>query len=80
MLKNQHSINTIPLFQLKRGKPDVENTLKQIDALYPEELREDAKNAVLSCKDEMKGHKDPCEGAFKSLMCLFKIDPDFFFP
>lgn len=54
--------------------------MKSIETMLPEELRDDTKRAVEACKGSMTGIKDNCESAFVMLKCLYKENPNFFFP
>lgn len=66
--------------QVKKGKVNLESVHRNVDALMPEELREDTKRAVDICKDVGKGLKDYCEISFLMLKCLYKENPKFYFP
>jgi PBP/GOBP family len=50
--------------------------------MLPDELRDDTRRAVVACKDvkAADGVKDNCESAFAMLKCLYKENPNFFFP
>lgn len=48
--------------------------------MLPEELLEDTKRAVELCKDASTGIKDHCDSAFAMLKCIYKENPNFFFP
>lgn len=65
---------------MKKGKVNLESVHRNIDALMPEEMREDTKRAVDICKDIAKGIKDYCEISFLLLKCLYKENPKFYFP
>jgi PBP/GOBP family len=66
--------------QTKKGKLLYEPVMKSIETMLPEELRDDTKRAVEACKGSMAGIKDNCESAFVMLKCLYKENPNFFFP
>lgn len=65
---------------MKKGKVNVESVHRNIDTLMPEELQEATKRAVEICKDAGNGLKDNCESAFLILKCLYKENPNFYFP
>lgn len=65
---------------MKRGKLNYASTMKAIDTMLPDELKDSTRNAVEICKDSAKGIKDNCEAASVLLQCIFKQDPKFFFP
>lgn len=54
--------------------------IKSIDTMMPDELRDDTKRAVEACKTVSVGIKDHCDSAFVMLKCLYKENPNFFFP
>ncbi|XP_013136231.1 PREDICTED: general odorant-binding protein 19a-like [Papilio polytes] len=54
---------------------------KQIDILYPQDLKESVKRNVASCVEIQYKYEDPCEGIFYSTKCLYEADPpNFIFP
>lgn len=65
---------------MKRGKLNYASTMKAIDTMLPDELKDSTRSAVENCKDSAKGIKDNCEAASVLLQCIFKQDPKFFFP
>jgi len=66
--------------QMKKGKLMYDAVVKSIDTMMPDELRVDTKRALETCKGVAVGIKDNCEAAFVLLKCLYKENPDFFFP
>lgn len=65
---------------MKKGKLMYDAVMKSIDTMLPDELRDDTKRAVELCKDASVGIKDHCESAFTMLKCLYKENPNFYFP
>ncbi|XP_059621568.1 general odorant-binding protein 72-like [Phlebotomus argentipes] len=65
---------------MKRGKVNVPASLKQIDVLVPEDLKDDYRNALDACKDSAKGIKDNCEAAYAFLKCTHVKNPSYDFP
>lgn len=53
--------------------------MKQIDSLLPDEWKEDYKNAMIKCKDAAAGEKNPCEIAYKVVVCNHANNPSFSF-
>lgn len=66
--------------QMKKGKLLYESVMKSIDTMMPDELRDDTRNAVEACKTVSVGIKDTCEASFILLKCIYKENPNFFFP
>jgi PBP/GOBP family len=65
---------------MKKGKIQYDATMKSIDTMMPDELRDDTKRALEACKDVSIGIKDHCESSFTMIKCIFKENPNFFFP
>lgn len=65
---------------MKKGKILYESVMKSIDTMMPEELIDDTRRAVEVCKDVSVGIKDHCESAYTLLKCIYKENPNFFFP
>lgn len=66
--------------QMKKGKLLYEPVMKSIDTMMPDELREDTKSAIEACKTVSVGIKDVCDAAFTLLKCIYKENPNFYFP
>lgn len=66
--------------QMKKGKIQYDAVMKSIDTMMPEELRDDTKRAIEVCKGVSVGIKDHCESSFTLMKCIFKENPNFFFP
>lgn len=65
---------------MKKGKILYEAVMKSIDTMLPDELKDDTKKGFENCKTVSVGIKDHCESAFVLLKCLYKENPNFFFP
>ena len=66
---------------VKNNKLNYEASLKQIDIMYPPELKDTAKGALEACKDIAKKNKDLCEASYKTAKCMYEYSPkDFLFP
>ncbi|CAG9788063.1 unnamed protein product [Diatraea saccharalis] len=66
---------------IKNGKPNYEATVKQIDLLLPDDIKEAAKEALTACKKVPDAYKDGCDAAFHITQCIYNYNPEiFFFP
>ncbi|XP_045536949.1 general odorant-binding protein 19a-like [Papilio machaon] len=66
---------------VKNDRLNKESITKQIDILYPQELKESVKRNVVNCVEIQYKYDDPCEGIFYSTKCLYEADPpNFIFP
>ncbi|XP_075977375.1 uncharacterized protein LOC142977383 [Anticarsia gemmatalis] len=66
---------------VKNNKINYEASIKQIDMMYPPDMKESAKGAAVKCKDVPKKYKDLCEASYWSAKCMYEYDPkNFFFP
>lgn len=65
---------------MKKGKILYDAVIKSIDTMLPDELRDDTRRAVEVCKDAAVGIKDNCEASYTLLKCVFRENPNFFFP
>lgn len=66
--------------QMKKGKLQYDAIIKSVDTMLPDELRDDTKTALEACKTVSVGIKDVCEASYTLLKCIFKENPNFFFP
>ncbi|KAJ8719565.1 hypothetical protein PYW08_011740 [Mythimna loreyi] len=65
---------------IKNNKLSYDASMRQIDLMYPPDLKEGAKAAVESCKDIQKKYKDICEVSFYAAKCMYEYNPaDFIF-
>lgn len=65
---------------MKKNKINYDATLKQIDMLMPDEMKDDYRRALLNCKESGVGIKDACDAAYAILSCMFKEFPAMLFP
>ncbi|XP_049874887.1 general odorant-binding protein 19a-like [Pectinophora gossypiella] len=66
---------------IKNGKLSPEAVMKQVDIMFPPEMKEPVKIAVENCKDVAKKYKDICETSYYASKCMYEFDPkNFFFP
>lgn len=64
---------------MKRSKVNYDSAMKQFDLLLPDDFKEPYKNALTLCKDVAPGEKNPCEAAYKILICFRDNNPKFTF-
>lgn len=57
-----------------------DSVIKSVETMMPDELYEDTKRAVETCKTSPVGIKDPCEASYTLMKCMFKENPKFYFP
>ncbi|XP_026752852.2 general odorant-binding protein 72 [Galleria mellonella] len=60
---------------VKNNKLDRDLVVKQIDALYPPELKEGTKKGVDKCIHTQDNYSDLCEATFYGAKCLYEFDP-----
>ncbi|XP_046967871.1 general odorant-binding protein 19a-like [Vanessa cardui] len=66
---------------VKNNRLDKDMISKQIDVLYPVEIREPVKKSVAKCILVQTKYEDGCEGIFHAAKCLYDDNPDnFIFP
>nr|AII00989.1 odorant binding protein [Dendrolimus kikuchii] len=66
---------------VKNNKIALDLMLKQIDTMFPAEVKDELKAAANSCKDTLKKYKDICESSYFMAKCLYDTAPDaFLFP
>nr|ALZ45422.1 odorant binding protein 7 [Athetis dissimilis] len=63
---------------IKNNKLSYESSIKQIDLMYPPDLKDSAKAAVEHCKDIQKKYKDICEASFYAAKCMYEFKPEDF--
>lgn len=64
---------------MKKSKINYEAAMKQFDLLLPDDMKEPYKSALTKCKDVSNGEKNPCEAAYKLLICFKDSNPKFTF-
>ncbi|XP_068630235.1 general odorant-binding protein 72-like [Battus philenor] len=66
---------------VKNDRLNKDMILKQIDILYPQDLKDSVKKNVAICVDIQNNYEDPCEDIFSAAKCLYEADPpNFIFP
>ncbi|XP_059061748.1 general odorant-binding protein 72-like [Achroia grisella] len=60
---------------VKNNKLNYEAMIKQIDLMYPPELKETMKKSVENCKDVPKKYEDVCAQSFWFTKCVYEDDP-----
>ncbi|XP_026333714.1 general odorant-binding protein 72-like [Hyposmocoma kahamanoa] len=66
---------------VKDDKLNLEMVIKQVDSLYPPEMRSSVKNAVNKCLNVQDKYNDVCSRVFYAAKCLYEQDPpNFVFP
>nr|XP_049700405.1 general odorant-binding protein 19a-like [Helicoverpa armigera] len=66
---------------VKNNKLSYEAVIKQVDMMFPAEMRDAVKAAATSCKDITKKYKDLCESAYWTAKCMYDYDAEnFVFP
>nr|QOV03017.1 odorant binding protein 1 [Apocheima cinerarius] len=65
---------------VKNNKLSYEAALKQVDLMYPPDMKAAVKASVEKCKDVSKKYKDVCEASYWTAKCLYDDNPkDFIF-
>nr|AGM38613.1 odorant binding protein [Chilo suppressalis] len=66
---------------IKNNKIQHDVMIKQVETMFPNDIKESAKFAIQQCRGIAKQHKDICEAAFWTTKCLYDADPaTFIFP
>ncbi|XP_073946123.1 general odorant-binding protein 72-like [Choristoneura fumiferana] len=66
---------------VKNNKLNKEMVSKQIDIMYPQEMKDAVKKSVAKCVDIQDNYTDECERVFYATKCLYEDDPpNFIFP
>uniref|UniRef100_A0A0K8TW06 Antennal Binding Protein X n=1 Tax=Epiphyas postvittana TaxID=65032 RepID=A0A0K8TW06_EPIPO len=66
---------------VKNNKLNKELISKQIDIMYPPEMKAAVKKSVAKCVDIQDNYEDECERVFYATKCLYEDDPpNFIFP
>ncbi|KPJ06553.1 General odorant-binding protein 19a [Papilio machaon] len=66
---------------VKNNKLNYEALIKQVDVMFPAEMRDAVKAAAANCKDVGKKYKDICEASYWTAKCMYDFDPkNFVFP
>lgn len=65
---------------MKKNKLNYDATLKQIDMLMPDEMKDVYRTALQVCKESGAGIKDACDAAYAIFKCMYKEYPEMLFP
>lgn len=60
---------------MKKNKVNYDSAMKQFDTMLPDDIKDDYKNALTTCKDATGGEKNACEAAYKFILCFHKNNP-----
>nr|QGH51243.1 putative odorant binding protein 7 [Conopomorpha sinensis] len=60
---------------VKNNKLNYEASMKQVDMMYPPEMKEPVKATIELCKDVSKKYKDLCEASYWTAKCMYENDP-----
>nr|UDM59715.1 putative odorant binding protein 15 [Corcyra cephalonica] len=65
---------------VKNNKLNYEASIKQVDMMYPPDMKESVKKSIENCKDVSIKYKDICEASFWTAKCMYEDNPkDFIF-
>ncbi|CAG4996587.1 unnamed protein product [Parnassius apollo] len=65
---------------VKNNKLSYEASIKQVDMMYPPEIKDSVKASIEKCKDVSKKYKDLCEASYWTTKCVYEDNPkDFIF-
>ncbi|KAG6440980.1 general odorant-binding protein lush isoform X2 [Manduca sexta] len=66
---------------VKNNKLSYDAIVKQVDMMFPPEMRTAVKTAAENCKDIAKKYKDICEASYWTAKCMYDFDSkNFVFP
>ncbi|XP_013191474.2 uncharacterized protein LOC106135659 [Amyelois transitella] len=66
---------------LKNNKIIHEAMIKQVDMMFPADMKDAVKETIEKCRGVAKQYKDICEAAFATAKCMYEADPpNFLFP
>uniref|UniRef100_A0A0K8TUU0 Antennal Binding Protein X n=1 Tax=Epiphyas postvittana TaxID=65032 RepID=A0A0K8TUU0_EPIPO len=60
---------------IKNNKLSYEASMKQVDLMYPADMKDAVKKSIDNCKDVSKKYKDLCEASFYTAKCIYEDDP-----
>nr|AOG12875.1 odorant binding protein [Eogystia hippophaecolus] len=63
---------------VKNNKLNLDLLIKQIDILYPTDLKEEVKKSVYACIHVQDNYDDMCEAIFYTTKCFYEFDPKYF--
>nr|QRF70931.1 odorant binding protein [Semiothisa cinerearia] len=65
---------------VKNNKLSYESAIKQVDLMYPADMKASVKSTIEKCKDVSKKYKDVCEASYWTAKCMYDDNPkDFIF-
>nr|BAV56789.1 odorant binding protein 2 [Ostrinia furnacalis] len=65
---------------VKNNKLNYEASIKQVDMMYPNDLKESVKKSIEKCKTVSDKYKDLCEASYWTAKCIYEDNPkDFIF-
>ncbi|XP_045537037.1 uncharacterized protein LOC106719796 [Papilio machaon] len=64
---------------VKNNKIIFDAMIKQVDMMFPADMKEPYKAAIEKCKGVAKNYKDICEASYWTAKCIYEADPDNFF-
>ncbi|XP_063828914.1 general odorant-binding protein 72-like [Ostrinia nubilalis] len=65
---------------VKNNKLNYEASIKQVDMMYPNDLKESVKKSIEKCKTGSDKYKDLCEASYWTAKCIYEDNPkDFIF-
>ncbi|XP_049874879.1 general odorant-binding protein 19a-like isoform X2 [Pectinophora gossypiella] len=66
---------------VKNNKINHDAMIKQVDMMFPAEMKDGVKAVIEQCKGVGKKYKDICEASFWTAKCMYEADPaNFVFP
>ncbi|XP_073946119.1 general odorant-binding protein 72-like isoform X1 [Choristoneura fumiferana] len=66
---------------VKNNKLSYDAVIKQVDMMFPPDMRDAVKASAEKCKDISKKYKDICEASYWTAKCMYEFDPEnFVFP
>ncbi|XP_055326705.1 uncharacterized protein LOC129580384 [Sitodiplosis mosellana] len=64
---------------MKKNKVNYDSAMKSFDTMLPDDMKDDYKNSLTTCKDAAAGVKNACDAAHKVVTCVYKNNPKFMF-
>ncbi|CAH2258895.1 jg12576 [Pararge aegeria aegeria] len=66
---------------IKNNKLSYEASIKQVDTMFPADMRDAMKASIEKCKNISKKYKDLCEASYWTAKCIYEDNPkNFIFP
>ncbi|XP_045452036.1 general odorant-binding protein 72-like [Melitaea cinxia] len=60
---------------VKNNKLNYEASIKQVDMMFPAEMKDSMKASIDNCKDISKNYKDICEASYWTAKCIYDDNP-----